>query len=164
MKIARICARDLGGSLIFLLLCTACGGGLNRFPTGRAWNVWEDPFPHCRYHLTGQVTVERLVPIPQNEAWATAIVTAARRGVVSDLSAEKTAVAFFDSDFYCQVIKLERAGGERTRIEVVGAPIIAIRLRDSPKDLKDRPAQTLEALVQEGVGWKKWRYLSGLGS
>lgn len=120
-------------------------------------NVWVNPFAHCTQHLpTSEAREEKLLPLPRAEAWKAATTAAGRSGIVSEVAESDNAIAFFDGNFYCQVIKLEPAG-DRTRVIISGGQMRGFH----SWDIKGRLARTLEALSQEGVGGKKWAHILG---
>lgn len=136
--------------LTVLILCNVCS-----LKPHSAF-VWEDPFGHCSSRMiTSETTVDKIVPLAPEEAWAAAVTAAGRNGIVSELMERERTVAFFDEDFYCQVIKLAPVG-ERTRVIIMGARMKGFRLPQEPRDLTHRPARILEALLQERLGEKKW--------
>lgn len=121
-------------------------------------NVWVNPFAQCTSQVpTSEAREERILPLSLGEAWKVATIAAARSGIVSSVAENDKAIAFFDHDFYCQVIKLDPAG-DRTRVIVTGRQMKGIHLLNviRPPDTKARPARTLEVLSQEGLGVRKW--------
>lgn len=150
-----------------LSVCSGCGMGKPSMFGGGRWlrppepNVWINPFPHCTHDLTSsEAREEKLLPLSFAEAWKAATTAAGKSGIVSEVEENDNAIAFFDSNFYCQVIKLEPAG-DGTRVIVSGGQMRGFHSGNKPQDINRRPARTLEALSQEAVGGKKWVHILG---